>query len=105
MGVTKVGWVEHTNRQGSKNRTGHSTGQATGSRVIGSTGVQPGQLGNNKMILFNQILKYSKTKNVKYIQSQYKIYPTVVQSCCFFIRYFVVTKTGRGSAVLRFGFG
>ena len=43
MGVTKVGWVEHTNRQGSKNRTGHSTGQATGSRVIGSTVVQPVQ--------------------------------------------------------------
>ena len=39
--------------QGSKNRTGYPTEQATGSRVIGSTVVQPGQPGNNKIILFN----------------------------------------------------
>ena len=93
--------------QGSKNRIGRPTGQATGSRVIGSTVVQPGQLENNKMIIFNQILKNSKikiSKNVKYTQSQYKIHPTVVQSCRFFIRYFAVTETKRGSAVLRFGF-
>ena len=87
--------------QGSKTGPGVQPGKLLVQGLL----VQPGQLGNNKMILFNQILKYSKTKNVKYIQSQYKIYPTVVQSCCFFIRYFVVTKTRRGSAVLRFGFG
>ena len=39
--------------QGSKNWTG----QTTGSRVIGSTVVEPGQPGNNKIIIFNQILQ------------------------------------------------
>ena len=38
--------------QGSKNRTVHPTGQATGLRVIGSTVVQPGQTGNNRIILY-----------------------------------------------------
>ena len=48
-----LGPTIYMNPQGSKNRTGHPTGQATGLRVIGSTVVGPGQTGNNKIIKFN----------------------------------------------------